>query len=444
MKYKGIVGLETHVELKTRQKMFCSCRAHYFGETPNTNVCPVCLGLPGALPVPNEEAIKWTLLLGLALNCKINLESFFERKHYFYPDLPKGYQISQYLKPFCYDGYLIIEDKKIRINRVHLEEDTGKLLHGQQFGDTDASYIDFNRSGVPLVEIVTEPDIETGEEAALYLKALQQIIRYLDISDCDMEKGSMRCEPNISIVSKEVWNRNRKLPEYKVEVKNINSFRFVKRAIDYEFERQTLLFEKKEIPVQETRRYLESAAKTETMRSKEFAHDYRYFPEPDIPPIHLTQKYLAPLKTKLKSTELPLGREEKLRLKYKLPQKYVQVLTEDKSLGDKFYEIVKTDARLDAEKVAGFLVNKKIPHSLSVEETVKTIQKSLTKKTLDISLVTETVKTIISQNAKAVTDFKQGKTSSLQYLLGQVLRKLGKGVEVDIIRLELEKQLTAK
>jgi len=233
--YKPTIGIEVHVELKTKSKMFCGCPADHFGASANTNTCPVCLGLPGALPVPNVKAIRWTQLIGLALHCKAERESKFDRKHYFYPDLPKGYQISQYDEPLCTDGYLETTEGKVRITRVHLEEDTGKLLHTTLEGE-DVTLVDFNRSGVPLVEIVTEPDVKTGTQAKEFCERLQRIVRYLAVSDCDMEKGSMRLEANISLGLD---------LGYKVEVKNLNSFNFVGRAIDYELQRQEKLLSAK-------------------------------------------------------------------------------------------------------------------------------------------------------------------------------------------------------
>ncbi len=235
-KYKPVIGLEIHVELKTKSKMFCQCDADYFGKAPNSNTCPVCLGMPGALPVPNQKAIEWTVLIGQALNCHINTVSKFDRKHYFYPDLPKGYQISQYDEPFAVKGHLDLKTKdgikSFGITRVHLEEDTGKLMHSGN--DT---LIDFNRSSVPLVEIVTEPDFDNAEDVKQFLEELHTIITYLDVSDADMEKGSMRLEPNISVR----LAGEKELPKYKVEVKNINSFNFVKRAIEFEVKRHTEL-----------------------------------------------------------------------------------------------------------------------------------------------------------------------------------------------------------
>ena len=443
MNYRTIVGLETHVELKTKQKMFCGCNADHFGVQPNTHVCPVCLALPGALPVPNYEAIRWTVLIGLALHCKINMQSYFERKHYFYPDLPKGYQISQYLKPLCYNGYLEIGTKKIRINRIHIEEDTGKLLHGQQMGEgNDVSYVDFNRSGVPLMEIVTEPDIENGDEAVAYLKKLQLIIQYLGASDCDMEKGSMRCEPNISVAKVESLkvSRSQSLPPYKVEVKNINSFNFVKRAIQYETDRHIILLERGETPKQETRRYVESKSSTESMRSKEGSEDYRYFPEPDIPPIVLGETLINDIKKELAEKETPEKREKRLVENFKIRPDLVKVLVEERLLGELF-DILSGKVS-DVQKLASFIVNqKKIANTTSPREVLEQFKGTAEKKVADPEQVAKVVQDVVTQNPKAVTDFKAGKQNSFQYLLGQCMRVLGRSVDTKTVVEKLKKQL---
>jgi len=307
MKHVPIIGLEIHTELKTATKMFCSCKNDPKETRPNINICPICMGHPGTLPVINKNAVELVIKTGLALNCKINKETYFERKNYFYPDLPKGYQISQYQLPLCKDGYLDIPAKsyleagklkRIRINRIHLEEDTGKLIHPE---GTDYSLIDFNRAGVPLMELVTEPDIRSAKEAGNFARELQLILRYLNVSNADMEKGQMRVEVNISLmrtnlstnntnnireISGQIRADSRKLGT-KVEIKNLNSIRSVEKAIEFEIKRQTELLEKGEKIVQETRGWHDIRQETFSQREKEESHDYRYFPEPDLPPLKL-------------------------------------------------------------------------------------------------------------------------------------------------------------
>ena len=296
MELKPRIGMEVHTQLKTKTKVFCSCPVT-FGEEPNTHICPVCMGYPGVLPVLNKKAVELTLRIALALNCEIDMHSRFARKNYFYPDLPKGYQITQYMRPIGRSGYIDIGGKRIRINRVHLEEETAKMIH-----QGDKTLLDFNRAGVPLVEIVSEPDIESGEEAVLYLKMLQAILRFTGASDADMEKGMMRCEPNISVgVGDELGT--------KTEIKNLNSFRAVQRGIDYEIKRQTEIIKNGGKVEQVTLLWDESRKETRIMRKKETAADYRYFPEPDLPPLVLTREYIDGIK----KTQPELPYEKKRR-----------------------------------------------------------------------------------------------------------------------------------
>ena len=296
MELKPRIGMEVHTQLKTKTKVFCSCPVT-FGEEPNTHICPVCMGYPGVLPVLNKKAVELTLRIALALNCEIDMHSRFARKNYFYPDLPKGYQITQYMRPIGRNGYIDIGGKRIRINRVHLEEETAKMIHRG-----DKTLLDFNRAGVPLVEIVSEPDIESGEEAVLYLKMLQAILRFTGASDADMEKGMMRCEPNISVgVDDELGT--------KTEIKNLNSFRAVQRGIDYEIKRQTGIIKNGGKVEQVTLLWDEARKETRIMRKKETAADYRYFPEPDLPPLVLTREYIDGIK----KTQPELPHEKKRR-----------------------------------------------------------------------------------------------------------------------------------
>lgn len=334
--YEAIIGLEIHAELKTISKMFCACR-NSSAEAPNTNVCPICLGHPGTLPVPNKQAIDWTILAGLALHCKINRSSKFDRKNYFYPDLPKGYQISQYDQPLAYGGYLDIDEQKISITRIHLEEDTGKSTH---LKENDYTLLDFNRAGTPLMELVSEPVIKDAATAKKFCQAYQQILRYLEISNADMEKGEMRCEANVSVQESGRWayqdGRIIGLKRYrlnpKVEVKNINSFRAVERAINFEIERQTAVLKNGEKIIAETRGWDENRAQTVSQRIKESSADYRYFPEPDIPPLSISEADLEKIQRTL--PELPGEKIKRFEREYGFKKEIAAVLANDKELAN--------------------------------------------------------------------------------------------------------------
>jgi len=329
MEYLATIGIEVHAQLLTQSKMFCAC-PNAFGGEPNTRCCPICMGLPGVLPVANRQAIEYTMMTGLALGCSISEESRFARKNYLYPDLPKGYQISQYESPICANGHLDIAvngvTKRVRVARVHLEEDTGKLFHTA----AGTSLLDFNRCGVPLMEIVTMPDLNSAEEARAYLTALRAILQYLGVSSGNMEEGAMRCEVNVSVAPVGAAQLG-----VKVEVKNLNSFRSVVQSLEYEIARQVRCLEQGEPIVQETRRWDEERLVTVPMRSKESAHDYRYFPDPDLVPLRFDRQWIEAVRSRL--PELPLARRERLMEEHGLPEYDARVLTETKALAD-YYE----------------------------------------------------------------------------------------------------------
>jgi aspartyl-tRNA(Asn)/glutamyl-tRNA(Gln) amidotransferase subunit B len=430
MKYKPVIGLEVHVELKTNSKMFCSCSSDYFGQEPNTHTCPVCLGLPGALPVPNRKAIEWCVAIGIALNSEIPLFSKFDRKNYFYPDLSKGYQISQYDQPFCINGKMKLSNGKvIGIRRVHMEEDTGKLIHNEINGKK-VTLIDFNRSGVPLVEIVTEPDFETAEEVKEYLQRLQQIVRYLGVSNADMEKGNMRLEPNISLKK----DGETDLPKYKVEVKNINSFSFVGKAIEFEAKRQEEILERGEIPVQETRGFVEKSSSTVSQRVKEEASDYRYFPEPDIPPIRWQEKEIETIKAKI--PELPEAKKERFEKDYKLSSYDSELLTTNIELSRYFEEAVNVGKEsVTPKQIANVLINKKIniddilPAKL-IEEIIRNNKTTV----IDEDLLNKVIEKVLNENSKAVEDYKNGKETVIMFLLGQVMRQFKEKIDAEKVK----------
>ncbi len=414
MKYIPIIGLEVHIELATSAKMFCQCPADHFAKEPNTETCPVCLGLPGAMPYPNSEAIENTIKFGNALGCSISNFSKFDRKHYFYPDLPKGYQISQYDLPLCTTGNYMSKN----ITRIHLEEDTGKLIHTSLKGKK-VSLVDFNRSGVPLMEMVTEPDFRSADEVDEFLREIQLIIRYLEISTADMEKGSMRLEANISLSKDESA-----LPDYKIELKNINSFKFLTKAIKCEIERQATLLDGGVTPDQETRGYDEASNTTFSQRSKEVAKDYRYFPEPDIPPLELSDEEIAKI---LKNTpELPNHKREKLR-KINIKPEYIETLISDVERTKYFEAAIKLGEKhnIGATTIANIMINqnldKKYPEPAGLIKALLELEK---KDYASRDEVEKAIKKVLLANEKAVKDYKEGKTQVIGFLIGLVQKEL--------------------
>lgn len=412
-KYRTIIGAEVHVELNTESKMFCSCKNDPFGaDKPNIYTCPVCLGLPGALPVPNDKALDYTIMIGKALGCEIAKESVFDRKHYFYPDLPKGYQISQLSKPLCFDGKIETELGTVRINRVHLEEDTAKLIH-DTVGEDRVSLIDFNRSGVPLVEIVTEPDIKSPEHAVLVLKKLRQIVRYLGVSGADMEKGSMRLEANISL------SDNDSLPDYKVEVKNINSFKFYKLATEYEIRRHSEILDSGKVPAQETRGWDEDSGKTVSQRSKESEQDYGYFPEPDIPPIDIKESRLKQI-----MENMPLLPSDYIKslIEIGISKAQVEILSSSKDSASFVLEAVKLSGPDQAQDIANRVINKKLDiTSVSPKQAVKLLQKESEDK-ISGSALEKIVKQAVSEMPDVANDYKKGKREALGPMIGKVVQ----------------------
>ncbi|MBI2086180.1 Asp-tRNA(Asn)/Glu-tRNA(Gln) amidotransferase subunit GatB [Candidatus Daviesbacteria bacterium] len=440
MNYEPVIGLEVHIELNTKSKMFCRCSADYFGKEPNTHTCPVCLGLPGALPYINEAAIEDCMKIGLALNCKVSEKSLFERKNYFYPDLAKGYQISQYRWPLCVNGKLKIENGQwIRINRAHQEEDTGKLTH---IGG--ATLIDFNRSGVPLVEIVTEPDFRDVEAVRDYAKKLQQLFRYLGVSNADMERGDMRLEANVSVrkvQSSKFKVQNEELPNYRVELKNINSFRFMVAAIEYEIKRQIEALEKGEKILQETRGWDVDKKCTYIQRSKEEAHDYRYFPEPDLPELRIKNYELRIMK---ELPELPWIKSKRFISEFKLTEAQAKILTESKELADFFESTIEHGSKheVSAKEIANYIINKKPDiDSILPTQIIEEIRGKNVGKIEDEGELERLAKQAIQADSKTAEDYKAGKLTAIQALIGGVMKLSSGKANVSKLKPILEKLL---
>jgi len=469
--YETFIGLEIHIHLTTVTKAFCSCKAH-FGDEPNTNVCPVCMGLPGTLPQLNTEAIHKGYAVAKALHCKLAEKSIFERKNYFYPDMPKNYQISQFASPVGVDGWIEIEldgaRKRIRIHDVHLEEDAGKMIHAG-----DMSLLDYNRAGYSLLEIVTEPDLDSPEEAEILLHELRRIVRYMGVCDGNMEEGSMRCDANVSINTVGAGLGR------KVEVKNLNSSRFVRKALQYEIGRQSTLKDAGKLIVQETRLWNENRDQTENMRTKESANDYRYFPEPDLPPFMPDQKFLDSLEPL--QVELPLDKRLRYQSQYGLNQAQAEFLVEERSTAEFFETVAK--AGIDAQSIAIWLsgdVQKLLNRSgsslhdsvlsparlvqlLSALQSGK-IHGKLAKQILetvfeqdkdpdqiikeqgldaaeDTSAIEAAIDTVMAEQPKAVADYKAGDQKSIGFLIGQVMRKTGGRAQPQTVTDILKKKL---
>lgn len=416
MTYQLICGAEIHVELKTKSKMFCGCKNDPFhAQEPNIYTCPVCLGLPGGLPVPNKQAIENTILLGLALHSEIPEFAHFDRKHYFYPDLPKGYQISQKDEPFCIGGYVDTSEGRVRINHIHLEEDAAKMHHATVDGK-QVSLIDYNRSSVALMEIVTEPDIKSPEQAKEFLKNVRDIIRSLGISDCDMEKGTMRLEANISL------SPDGSLPNYKVEVKNINSFRYFANALTTEFTRHSEILDNGQVPVQETRGYRADTGTTVSQRVKEDAADYRYFPDPDIPPIVVSRQWVESISKRL--PELPSSKIESL-ISLGIVESAAKIIVTNQVMMD-YIDQVKSINPKYVEVAAKDLVNKKVDYvKVAAKDYIAGLEAKSASKITDESVLSPIIEKILSDNPSVVADFKAGKQNALGFFVGAVMKATG-------------------
>lgn len=459
MKYEAVIGLEVHTELQTTTKIFCSCRTS-FGADPNTNVCPVCLGLPGVLPVLNKKVLEYAVRAGLALNCEISRFSKFDRKNYYYPDLPKNFQTSQFDLPICEHGYLDVEvdgeKRRIRITRAHMEEDAGKLVHhGTSITDSDYSLVDYNRTGTPLLEIVSEPDMRSAKEAVAYMEKMRAILQYVGISDCRMEEGSLRCDANVSVRpvgQKELGT--------KTEIKNINSFKGVERAIEYEAMRQAELLEDGGKVVQETRTWDEKEGVTKSMRTKEEANDYRYFPEPDLVPFTVSDEYIENIRKSL--PELPDARKERYMKEFGLSSEDAVFMTNDKATADYFEAAVAAGA--DPKAAVNWLMGEfasqlsndgiEIDKAPVSAENLAALLKLISKGTIsgkiakkvfanmwkeggnpddivkaqglvqisDTAELSKLVDEVVGNNPKAVEDFKAGKKKAVGALVGQIMK----------------------
>ena len=483
MKDKVVIGLEIHSELKTQSKMFCDCLNNPEAEEPNINICPICMGHPGTLPVINQKAVELVIKTGLALNCQIPDFAKFDRKNYFYPDLPKGYQISQYDLPLVNKGHLEINGKKIGITRIHLEEDAGKLIHLQ---GAEYSLVDFNRAGLPLMELVTEPDITSGQEARKFCEELQLIIRYLDVSEANMERGQMRCEVNVSLRSAKGKMGT------KVEIKNLNSFRVVEKSIDYEIERQSKVLDSGEKVIQETRGWDEKKQRTFSQRIKEESKDYRYFPEPDLPPLNNLTKISSKLSVGL--PELPQPKRKRFEEEYNLPIDDINILVNSKGLSDYFEQVIselntwlkiksisdkqplikltvnyvltelqkllsstKTkikNCKISSENFAEFitLIHQKEISSSAAQSVLKEmfetsadpshiIETKNLKQVNDKDTLTGIVKQVIKDNSKPVDDFKLGKENALQFLVGKVMANSKGQANPEVVKEILKKEI---
>ncbi|WP_455538358.1 Asp-tRNA(Asn)/Glu-tRNA(Gln) amidotransferase subunit GatB [Terrisporobacter sp.] len=476
MLLETVIGLEIHAELKTKTKIFCSCSTE-FGAKPNENTCPVCLGIPGTLPVLNEEVVNLAVKAGRAVNCKINNYNKMDRKNYFYPDLTKNYQTSQYDLPMCVDGKVIFnyegKEVSVRINRIHIEEDAGKLIHLE---DEPVSLIDYNRAGVPLVEIVTEPDLRSPAEAAAFMRELKGILEYAEISDCRMDQGSIRCDANISL-------RPYGKKEYgtKVEIKNINSFREVQKALEKEEKRQRELYEfgEEHKIKQETRRWDASKAKTLTMRSKEEAHDYRYFPEPDLTPIIIPQEKIDKIEATL--PELPIERRARFVADYNLSEKDASIIVGNKTLAKFYEEVVNLGAnpKTVSNYILGVLlrllnINNMEPEDIKISpknfvDLIKIIEEGKISNTAGKEVFKEMFETdkspeeiikekgliqisssdeieklvdeVLNENPKSIEDFKNGKTQAVGYLMGQVMKASKGKVNPPLAKKMIEEKL---